>query len=123
MTTMAKKTNPMLAAFEAKLEANYQQRLEVNNELDTIAFMVTIHEELGVGPGRAGRLFNAFRANKVKLAKTIQEDYGPDKDTGDKEILHTKATYAKLMRQIFSPEDWKRNRIWFPMLMDYWGGD
>lgn len=120
---MAKnKQNPLLAAFAAKLEANYQQRLDVNNELDTIAFMVTIHEELGVGPGRAGRLFNAFRANKVKLAKTIQEDYG-DEDNGDKEILYTKKKYAQYLRTVFSPEDWEKVKIWFPMLRDYWGGE
>lgn len=120
---MAKnKQNPFLEAFAAKLEANYQQRLDVNNELDTIAFMVTIHEELGVGPGRAGRLFNAFRANKVKLAKTIREDYG-DEDNGDKEILHTKKKYAQYLRTVFSPEDWEKVKIWFPMLRDYWGGE
>jgi hypothetical protein len=120
---MAKnKQNPFLEAFAAKLEANYQHRLDVNNELDTIAFMVTIHEELGVGPGRAGRLFNAFRANKVNLAKTIREDYG-DEDNGDKEILHTKKKYAQYLRTVFSPEDWERVKIWFPMLRDYWGGE
>jgi hypothetical protein len=52
----------------------------------------------------------------------IHEDYG-DKDTGDKEILHTKATYAKLLRRIFKPEDWEQVKIWFPLLKEYWGGD
>ena len=117
-----KKANPMLAAFEAKLEANYQQRLEINSEMDAIAFMKTVHEELGVGPGRAYRVFNAFTINKVKLAKTIQEDYGPDKHTGDKEFLHTKKKYADLLRRIFGQDNWPKVKIWFPMLQEYWEG-
>ena len=116
------KPNPMLAQFEAKLNAVYQQKLEINSEFDLIAFMQTIHEELNVGPGRAGRLFNAFLTNKLKLADEIDKDYGPDKHTGDKELLHTKAMYATLMRSIFSEEDWKQARFMFPLLKDYWEG-
>lgn len=119
---MAKKQNPMLAAFEARLEANYKQRLEINSEFDLIALMITVNDELQVGPGRAGKVLEAFLVNKVELANTIHEDYGPDKDTGDKEILHTKAQYARRLRSIFSPEDWVRLREWFPLLRDYWEG-
>jgi hypothetical protein len=100
---MATKQNPFLEAFEAKLEANYRQRLDRNSEMDRIAFMKTVHEELGVGPGRALNAFNAFNVNKTEVAETILKDYGPEKDkkTGDKQILHTKSSYAKLMRRIF----------------------
>lgn len=87
-----------------------------------IAFMKTVHEELGVGPGRAPKVFNAFMANKLEIAETIHEDYGPDKETGDKQILHTKSSYAKLLRRIFSPEDWQEVKIWFPLLQEYWEG-
>lgn len=117
---MAVKNNPLLAAFAANLEKNYKQRLEVNSEFDMIAFVKTVHEQLGVGPGRAYRVFNAFMVNKVELAKTIHEDYGPDKKTGDKEILHTKASYAKLLRRVFGPENWQKVKIWFPLLKDFW---
>ena len=119
---MAKKQNPLLAKFEAQLKAEYKQRLEMNSEFDYIAFMKTIHEELEVGPGRAGRLFNAFLANKLELADTINKDYGPDKNTGDKQILHTKSKYAALMRRIFSKEDWEQVREWFQFLKEYWEG-
>jgi hypothetical protein len=117
---MAKKQNPLLAAFEAKLEANYKQRLEINNEMDLIAFMKTVHEELGVGKGRALKVFNAYRANKREIAEKIREDYGPDKDTGDKQILHTKSSYAKLLKRIFGPESWQKVKTWFPLLFEYW---
>ena len=117
---MAKKQNPMLAAFEARLEANYKQRLEINSEMDAIAFMKTVHEELGVGPGRALKVFNAFMANKLEIAETIHEDYGPDKETGDKQILHTKSSYAKLLKRIFGPESWQKVKIWFLLVYEYW---
>lgn len=109
-----------LDQYRQMLEANYQQRLEINSEFDMIAFMKTVHEELGVGPGRAFRVFNAFMRNKLELAETIHEDYGPDKDSGDKEILHTKAQYAALMKRIFRPGDWERVKMWFQLLRDYW---
>lgn len=117
---MSKKQNPVLAAFEARLEANYKQRLEINSEMDMIAFMKTVHEELGVGPGRALKSFNAFLANKVEIAETIHADYGPDKHTGDKQILHTKSSYAKLLKRIFGAESWQKVRGWFQLLYEYW---
>jgi hypothetical protein len=116
---MAVKQNPVLAAFEAKLEAKYQAKKDRHLEFDRIAFMKTVNEELGVGPGRAYRVFNAFQANRVEIAEKITEDYG-EKDSGDKEILHTKATYAKLLKRIFKPEDWERVKIWFLLLKEYW---
>lgn len=117
---MAKKQNPMLAAFEAKLRAQYREQLEINSEFDLIALMKTVHDELGVGPGRAGKILNAFLINKVELAETIHEDYGPDKDTGDKEILHTKKQYAQFLKSVFSLEDWETAKTWFPLLRDFW---
>ena len=116
---MAKKQNPMLAAFEAKLEANYKERLEINSEFDLMAFLKTVHEELNVGPGRAAKVLNAFLVNKVQIAEMIHEDYG-DKDSGDKELLHTKKEYALYLKSIFSPEDWEDVKIWFPFLREYW---
>ena len=119
---MAKKPNPMLAAFEAKKEAEFSGRLACNTEFDLIALMLTVNEELQVGPGRAGRVFNAFLANKMEIAETINKDWGPDKDkrTGDKELLHVKKNLAKRLRSIFSPEDWEKVRTMFPFLRDYW---
>ena len=84
--------------------------------------MLTVNDELQVGPGRAGRVFNAFLANKMEIAETINEDWGPDNDkrTGDKELLRVKKNLAKRLRSIFSPEDWEKVRTMFPLLRDYW---
>lgn len=117
---MAAKNNPLLAAFEAKLEANYKQRLEINSEMDAIAFMKTVHEDLNVGPGRALKVFNDYMNNKLEIAKTIHADYGPTKDMGDKQILHTKSSYAKLLKRIFGPESWQKVKIWFQLVYEYW---
>ena len=114
------KKNPLLAKFEAQLEHQYKGRLEINSEIDLIAFMLTINEDLQVGPGRAGKLCNDFLANKVEVAEMITSDYGDKKGEGDKELLHTKATLAKRLRKIFSPDDWKKMCEFFPLLKDYW---
>lgn len=110
----------LLDQYREVLEANYRQRLEINSEFDMIAFMKTVHDELGVGPGRAFKVFNAFMANKLEIAETIHEDYGPDKTMGDKEILHTKSSYARMLKRIFGAESWQRVKIWFPLLHEYW---
>lgn len=118
---MAKnKQNPLLAQFEARLQREYQNRLEASAELDMIAFMQTVHEELQVGPGRAKQIFDAFLCNKMELAEAINEDYGPDKDTGDKSLSYTKHTYAKFLKSIFKPEDWEPVKEFFPLLKEYW---
>ena len=117
---MKQKMNPLLASFEAKLEANYRCRLAINDEIDLIAFMLTINEDLQVGPGRADKLCNDFLATKIEIAEMVNSDYGDKKDEGDKEILHTKYTIAKRMRKIFSPEDWKKRCVLFPLLKEYW---
>ena len=117
---MKPKKNPLLAKFEAQLEHLYQCRLSANTEIDLIAFMFTIHEDLQVGPGRAGKLCNDFIANRIDIAETAVSDYGDKKDEGDKEMLHTKHTLAKRLRRIFSPEDWQKAKVLFPMLEEYW---
>lgn len=117
---MKPKKNPLLAQYEAMLRAEYQNRLEASAEIDMIALMQTVHEELQVGPGRAKFLFDAFLCNKMSLVDAINEDWGPDKHTGDKELLHTKYTYTKLLKSIFSAEDWEQVKEFFPLLKEYW---
>lgn len=117
------KQNPFLAKFEAQLEQQYQGRLAANSEIDLIAFMLTINDDLHVGPGRAGKLCNDFLAWKIELAEMMNSDYGSKKDEGDKEMLHTKATISKRLRKIFSKEDWLKSRVLFPFLKDYWDAE
>lgn len=114
------KQNPLLAKFEAQLEAQYQSRLSANSEIDLIAHLLTINEDLQVGPGRAGKLCNDFIANKLEIIETLNSDYGDKKDEGDKQMLHTKKTLAKRLRKMFSKEDWQKAKVLFPVLKEYW---
>lgn len=116
---MAKKPNPLLAAIEAKWESICKQQIDMNSELDYIAFMLTINEELNVGPGRADRLFNAFLANKLELAETINADYGETKNSGDKELLQIKKHIAGRLKAIFG-QHWPKWREMFPFVRIYW---
>ena len=111
--------NPVLAGFAKKLEANYRQRLEFNTELDRIAMIKTVHERLKVGPGRAQGVLTDYEINRKELAKIILEDYGPDKHTGDKDILHTKSTLAAFVKRVFG-KTWEDVKIFFPLLKEYW---
>ena len=111
--------NPWLAARDQKLKAEYLQRLDFNIELDRIAFMMTVHDRLKVGPGRAQGVLTDYELNRREIAKTILSDYGPDKETGDKCILHTKATYAAFLKRVFGGT-WDDVKIFFPMLQEYW---
>ena len=116
---MATKQNPFLDAFEKKLKEKYLQQLDATIDMDRIAFVKTVNEELNVGPGRADRVFLAYERNRKDLAKEIRDDYG-DKETGDKNILHTKATYAKYLRGVFGPEAWEKVKTFFYLLREYW---
>jgi hypothetical protein len=115
------KPNPLLASFAAQLKAEHRKQLDALTEFDLIALMLTVNEELHVGPGRAGRIMNAYLANKTEIAEAIIEDYGPSAHIGDKECAHTKATLAKRLRAIFSPEDWEKYCTLFPLLREFWG--
>lgn len=116
---MANKQNPFLDAFEKKLKEKYLQQLDATIDLDRIAFMKTVHEELKVGPGRAGRVFFAYERNREELAKEFLADYG-DKKTGDKNVLHTKAIYTKYLRGVFGLETWEKVKIFFHLLREFW---
>lgn len=115
MKKNGKKQNPLLAAYEAKLEANYQRKLEINSEFDYMAFLMVVHDEFKVGPGRADKLLDKFIAKKVEIAQKIIED-----SEGDKEILHTKRDIAWVLKSIFGPEKWAKYRGMFQLVWEYW---
>lgn len=108
-----RKINPMLASFEAKLEARYQQQLEVNSEIDLIAHLLSCNEDFKVGPGRADVAINGFLESKMDLVDTVLNDE-------DKELLHSKYTIAKRLKQILGPENWEKYKCLFPLLEEYW---
>ena len=110
------KKNPLLASIEAR----YMGMLEINSEVDMIAFVLTINDDLNVGPGRAGKLFNDFLASKHEIASTIDKDYGNKLHEGDKQLLQVKRNIAKRLRSIFSKEDWQKAKVMFPFVREFW---
>lgn len=99
------------------MEVKYQGRLEAQHEMDLIAHMISCHEDLGVGPGRAEKCLNGFLESKLDVAKAIVNESEEDEDG---EFLITQRDLAKLLKSIFGPAGWERHKDKFPMLKDFW---
>ncbi len=120
---MAKKQNPLLAAFEAKKEAEFDIRLRQNSELSIIAMLIAAHNELKVGPGRAGFLLAEYIDVKMQIADDLLTDIGDSHKkggNGDPEFLHTKKDLALALKRILGEENWKNYRELFPICREYW---
>lgn len=110
---MAVKPNPILAAFEAKKEAEYKQRLQRNSEIKLISALIAANNALQVGAGRAsGFLEEMVDVNMQIALEIVQED--------DPELLYTKHNLAKRLKQILGKEGWLKHRELFPLLREYW---
>lgn len=108
-----RKQNPVLAAFEAKLEAVHKQRLKFNNEISMIALLFSANNELKVGPGRSGFLLAEYLDTKMDVAKAFVDDDDP-------EMLHTKKEIAIRLRTILGNDNWMKYRELFTFVRDYW---
>lgn len=107
------KPNPLLAAFEAKKEAEFKNRLAANSEINMIAMLIAANRELHVGAGRAGNFLAEQIDVKMQIAHEIlQED--------DPELLYTKHNLAKCLKSILGAEGWKTYHELFPLLREYW---
>lgn len=120
-----KKQNPLLAKYEAMWEARYQQRVDMHNEVDRIALMLTVHEVLKVGPGRAAKVILAYQANRLKIAQAIQKEVKESRTKENKvgEILITRRDITKALRDIFGPDNWLKFRRLFPFTEEFWDWD
>lgn len=110
---MSVKQNPLLAAFEAKLKAQYQLQLDINSEIDLIAHLISCNEDLKVGPGRAEVVLNGFLESKMDIVEAVVAD-------DDKELTYSKYKIAQRLKQILGPENWVKYRENFPLLKEYW---
>lgn len=114
---MAKnKQNPLLAAYEAKFEAEFQQRLAINSELELISDLIAANNELKVGAGRAGNFLAEKLDVKMQIATEIVKEDDP-------ELLYTKHNLAKRLKSIFGKESWMKYRELLPLLREYWEWD
>lgn len=116
-----KKQNALLAKYEAKAKAEarieYEIKLDLHTEIDLIALLLAVHEDLGVGPGRAERIFNGFLESKMEVADAIVKESTEDEQG---EFCKTQRDLAKALKEIFGETKWKQYQHWFPMLKAYW---
>ena len=108
---MAKK-NPLLEAFEAKLEAQYQLRLAHNSEISMLGLIISADDE---GSEDVGGLLFRYIETKMQIAKDIVSD---SKD--DKTLTYTRCDLARRVKQVLGEEDWERYKELFPLLEEYW---
>ena len=118
---MAKKPNTLLAQYEARAKAiaraEYDAKLDIHAEIDLMAHLLSIHEDLGVGPGRAEKSLNGFLESKMDIAQAIVDE---TTDDSQGEFCKTQRDLAKSLQGILGSEAWERCKYLFPTLRDYW---
>ena len=122
------KQNPLLAAFEAKLrrefaeelkeydrlkEAEFDERLARNTEIERIAMLMSGNELGIIGQKRSGPLLEEQIDTKVQIAKAIMEDDNPD-------LIKVKHDIAKRLKATMGRENWEKHCHLFPLLQEYW---
>lgn len=112
---MAKKQNPVLAAFEAKKEAEFHGRLACNTEVNMMATLIAGNDLGFIGEKRADLLLERLIEVKMGIAADLLSDAKDDKD-----LEHTKASLARRVKQILGRDGWERCKQLFPLLRDYW---
>lgn len=112
---MSRKPNPLLAAFEAKKEAEFTGRLACNTEINVIAMLIAGNDLGFLSTKRADQLLARHVEIKMQIADGLLNDAANDKD-----LTYTKADLARRIKQILGPDGWSRCRELFPLLRDYW---
>ena len=116
---MAKKQNAFLAKLQAQAAAKEAAKTSAHVELDTIALLLSAHDELQVGPGRASGLVNSFLAYKMEIAEAIIKELDEDKSK-KKEIIILRRDLAARLKEILGREGWDKYKMHFPFLREYW---
>lgn len=127
------KTNPILAAFEKKLRAQYdaaladeiwshKKRIEYVSEIHAIAALLAAHDVFQAGPGRAPKFLIAYLEVKEQIAKDLVADVGDSitpGGNGDPEFLKTRRDLATALKAILG-DKWDEYKTMFPLLEIYW---
>lgn len=111
---MAKKgENPLLAAYKARLEADYASRLNFNSEIDLMAHLLSCDDDLQVDFDEAEKVLNGFLESKMDVVQAVIQDT-------DKELVYTRYDLARRLKQILGPDNWKKYCKHFALLSEYW---
>lgn len=115
---MAKKQNPVLAAFEAKKEAEFRGRLACNSEINMIAALIAGNDLGFLSEKRADLLLARMVEVKMLICDEMLDD-----SKADKTLEYTKHDIATRLKQILGEDGWQRCQKMFPLLRDYWEED
>ena len=116
---MAKKSNAFLAKLEAQAAAKQSIKTDAHVEIDTMAMLLSVHDELKVGPGRSGNVVNSYLAYKMEIAEAILKELAEDKSKV-KEIVIVRRDLAARIKEILGKENWEKYKTLFPFLREYW---
>lgn len=116
---MAKPKNAFLANLHAQAQKTAAVKTQAHVEIDTIAMLLAVHDICQLGPGRAGKLVNAFLAYKLEIAEAICKELAEDQSKR-KEIIMLPRDLAANLKKILSPEDWEKYKTLFPFLREFW---
>ena len=112
---MAKKKNPLLDAFEAKLEAQYKERLSCNDEINLISMLIAGSRLGFLGEKRGDLLIEEQIDVKMELVENLLQDAKEDES-----LAYTKADLARTLKQILGEDGWNKRKHLFKLLRDYW---
>ena len=94
------KPNPLLAKYEAQLEARYHAQLQIAMQMGLDAGMIAANEVLGMGAGRADKFRTAYIGAVNEISHMTVVD---DKDDPDMEW--TKAKLDERIKKIVGEEN------------------
>ena len=72
------KKNAFLEKLKAQAAAKESVKTQAHVEIDTMALLLTVHDRLKVGPGRADDVVNDFLAWKMEIAEAIVKELDED---------------------------------------------
>ena len=111
---MTNKANPLLAKYEAsayaRAKAEYDSRLSIHEEIDLIAHIISNHEDLGVGPGRAEKTLNGYLETKLEVAEAIITECDSDEQG---EFCRTQRDLARALKRILGADKWEKYKVFF----------
>ena len=107
------KPNPILQAFQRKLEIEHTKDLEALSQMGLISAMVAYDDSEKLTPERAERFLRAYRSKLLEISKLFKDD---SKD--DSELVYSKAVLRRRLSQILSESGFERNGYLFSILKE-----
>lgn len=95
---MAKK-NPILASYEAQLEAKYRRKLNVAIQMCFDVAVITCNDVFRMGPSRAALFERTYSNNYANLCRLLMDD------EDDPELTYSTSDIDRRLRSIVGEEN------------------